>query len=120
MNRNAIFFVFGLVMDLYPRSKFESQLCNSAIELFRLALSLMIVLCVSPTYELGLSDTTNHVDMVKQQYSLLPYPPVTDRQILSMKLHYGRRKTQLPFFSSPVLSLDTINHFLFDGSNDFQ
>ena len=65
-------------------------------------------------------DTVSPEDLVKHQYSVLPYPPVSSDDIALEKLHYNGNKSELPYLIYPVLSLEPLNHFLYKGNNDFR
>ena len=66
-------------------------------------------------------DTISHDDVVKKQYSSLPYPPVNEYQIELEKIHYmSNYSKQYPFDMYAPITLENINHFLFNGNNNFR
>ena len=76
------------------------------------------------TYNSDLSrntgDTTNQDDIVRRQYSSLPYPAVTEDNLFLEKNHYDRKLENIrPYGISQQLALEKINHYLYNGDNDF-
>jgi hypothetical protein len=65
-------------------------------------------------------DTLTHDDIVRKQYSLLPYPAVSDNDILRLRNHYSSQDRHLPLFMAPSESLELLNHFLYKGRNNFK
>ena len=66
-------------------------------------------------------DTITQNDIVRSQYELLPYPTVTKERIEALRKHYGDEdKRDNPFSRVPGSDLETINHYLFKGANDFR
>ena len=65
-------------------------------------------------------DTITQDDRVRQQYALLPYPPVTESYIQRMKIYYDEDVRNIPFTISPGITLENINHFLYRGRNLFK
>ena len=91
--------------------------------------------CSIPMNKLGLvfyikgyiSDTVSEDDVVRIQYSSLPYPAFSHRGLESEYMHYksttrGRTKTNatIPYDMVFGFTLERINHFLFKGRNDFR
>ena len=65
-------------------------------------------------------DTLTQNDIVRHQYELLPYPPVTKESIEQIRKHYyNEDKRKDPLSRVPGSDLETINHYLFKGRNDF-
>ena len=65
-------------------------------------------------------DTLTQNDIVRHQYELLPYPPVTKESIEQIRKHYhNENKRKDPLSRVPGSDLETINHYLFKGRNDF-
>ena len=65
-------------------------------------------------------DTLTQDDIVRHQYELLPYPPVTKESIEAIRKHYyNEDKRKDPLSRVPGSDLETINHYLFKGRNDF-
>ena len=57
-------------------------------------------------------------DIVQMQYSLLPYPPLSRNELLNEKEYYKAHVTPLLF--SYQLQLEYLNHYLFQGGEDFE
>ena len=74
-------------------------------------------------------DTLTQSDVVRNQYSNLPYPAVTLEDLNAEKSYYddmrwpvnayGKLRNK-PFRVTPGVTLEAINHFLFNGRNDFR
>ena len=65
-------------------------------------------------------DTLTQNDIVRRQYELLPYPTVTKESIDALRKHYHNEdKHNDPLSRVPGSDLETINHYLFKGKNDF-
>ena len=74
-------------------------------------------------------DTLTQNDVVRNQYSNLPYPAVTLEDLNIEKSYYddmrwpvnayGKLRNK-PFRVIPGITLEAINHFLFNGRNDFR
>ena len=74
-------------------------------------------------------DTLTQNDVVRNQYSNLPYPAVTLEDLDVEKSYYDDMRWPLnaygklrnkPFRVTPGITLEAINHFLFNGRNDFR
>ena len=66
-------------------------------------------------------DTTSQDDVVKNQYSSLPYPPVSEHQMELEKIHYmSNYSKQYPFDMYAPITLENMNHFLFNGNSSFR
>ena len=66
-------------------------------------------------------DTISHDDIVVHQYSSLPYPPVNEHQLEVEKSHYmSNHSEKYPFSMYHSITLENINHFLFNGNNNFR
>ena len=66
-------------------------------------------------------DTITQDDIVRSQYELLPYPIVTKERIEALRKHYDDEdKRDNPFARVPGSDLETINHYLFKGENNFR
>ena len=74
-------------------------------------------------------DTLTQSDVVRKQYSTLPYPAVTPKDLNAEKTYYddmrwpvnayGKLRNK-PYRVTPGVTLEAINHFLFSGRNDFR
>ena len=74
-----------------------------------------------------ISDTVSEDDVVRIQYSSLPYPAFSHRGVESEYMHYKsttRRRTKtnatIPYAMVFGFTLEWINHFLSKGRNDFR
>ena len=66
-------------------------------------------------------DTISNTDVVRRQYLSLPYPPVNEDTLEYERVHYmGYYSKQYPFNMYYSLTLENINHFLFEGKTDFR
>ena len=64
-------------------------------------------------------DTITSNDLVTKQYEALPYPEFNEDDILSEKRYYNlEHKKPMYVFSS--IMLEMINHYLFQGNEDFR
>ena len=63
-------------------------------------------------------------DIVRKQYSLLPFPPVSKHDLAIESMYYSRRKIGnnlvKPFTAVTAFTLESLNHFLFAGRNNFR
>ena len=73
-------------------------------------------------------DTQSESDVVRIQYSKLPYPPVTDQSLAKEKMYYDDNINPIraygamrnkPYFVSYGTTLEAVNHFLFKGKSNF-
>ena len=74
-------------------------------------------------------DTLTQSDIVRSQYSKLPYPAVKSHILAQEKSYYdyygkrvmafGENRT-IPFSISFGITLEAINHFLYEGKNNFR
>ena len=74
-------------------------------------------------------DTLTQSDIVRNQYSTLPYPAVSHKVLAQEKAHYdnniwpvkayGKIRPK-PFSISFGVTLEAVNHFLFQGKNQFR
>ena len=117
--------VFDLPLDLYMKrskhvwinSKQNDHFCNSNIGIPTNNANTREQ--HSNLYQNG--DTITQNDIVRSQYELLPYPTVTKERIEALRKHYGDEdKRDNPFARVPGSDLETINHYLFKGTNDFR
>ena len=66
------------------------------------------------------SDTLSTSDAVTKQYLSLPYPSVSEEQLRAEKHHYLGPNRNDPHTTYTSLSLEYLNHFLYEGNNDFR
>ena len=65
-------------------------------------------------------DTMYPLDLVQTQYSMLPYPLVTNKDLLMEKRHYSTMKKSMPTVLYYTDTLENINHFFFQGKSNFR
>ena len=58
-------------------------------------------------------------DIVQRQYLMLPYPPFTKQDLENEKKYYQSSEDVPPLLFSYLIQLEYINHYLFQGKNDF-
>ena len=68
----------------------------------------------------GYSDTLTQDDIVQNQYSLLPYPAVSQESLTTEQYYYTSNRGNEPLRVVFSYILENINHFLFKGNNDFR
>ena len=66
-----------------------------------------------------LSDTLTQDDIVMKQYALLPYPAVSQQEIMKVKQHYNSVNRHIPYHTTPSQTLESLNHFLYKGKNGY-
>ena len=66
------------------------------------------------------SDTLSQTDAVTKQYLSLPYPSVSEQQLQEEQNHYMGPNRNMPHVTYTTLSLEYLNHFLYQGRNDFK
>ena len=65
-------------------------------------------------------DTNSQDDNVRNQYSSLPYPAVRKDHFLKEQNYYKNDSLRnIPYAIYPPIGLEYINHFLYNGVNDF-
>ena len=57
-------------------------------------------------------------DVVQKQYSYLPYPPISRTEWLAEANYY--KNHDIPFLFSYQLQLEYLNHYLFQGKENFE
>ena len=65
-------------------------------------------------------DTLSQDDSVRNQYASLPYPTVTEQHLEREKKYYDSDDFKTPYIRSFALTLERLNHFLYNGRNTFQ
>ena len=70
----------------------------------------------------GYYETLTKDDIVQNQYSLLPYPSVTEEDLADEKYYYEKlfSKRRKPYYYNYGITLEALNHFLFEGRNNFR
>ena len=64
-------------------------------------------------------DTTSQIDIVRRQYSYLPFPAVKKGDLYDEKYYYDSDLGDMPYLINLPIALEQINHFLYNGGNDF-
>ena len=71
----------------------------------------------SPTIN---GDTNSQDDIVRSQYSTLPYPAVNENDLRKEKSYYTNyRLRSRPYAIYRQIALENINHYLYNGTNEF-
>ena len=67
-------------------------------------------------------DTLTQSDIVRSQYTSLPYPLVTNQQLQDEKMYYENtyKIQKIPYKINYGITLEAINHFLYKGRNSFR
>ena len=65
-------------------------------------------------------DIIDHEDVVRKQYSSLPYPEVAQATLDREYDHYNLHMKQYPYYTVPTLNLENLNQFLYDGKFHFR
>ena len=68
----------------------------------------------------GYSDSVSTNDLVKKQYSILPYPTVGYDTIRREHMYYLSDNSNYPISSHYSLKLEYLNHYLYQGQNNFE
>ena len=66
------------------------------------------------------SDTLSQDDIVRNQYSYLPYPAVSKRNLAGELQHYKNKRNATLYNIIPAFTLESLNHYLYQGRNDFK
>ena len=66
------------------------------------------------------SDTLTQDDIVRNQYSYLPYPAVSKRNLAGELQHYKNKRNATLYNIIPAFTLESLNHYLYQGRNDFK
>ena len=65
-------------------------------------------------------DTFTQDDIVKKQYSSLPYPEIPLDEIVFTHNHYQSEFKHIPIRRPVAENLESLNHFLYKGENNFK
>ena len=65
-------------------------------------------------------DTLTHDDVVRQQYTSLPYPEISQDEIINTYNHYNGEFKHIPYMRPVAQNLESLNHFLYEGRNNFR
>ena len=66
------------------------------------------------------SDTLTQDDIVRNQYSSLPYPAVSKRELAAELQHYKNTQNTTPYNTIFAFTLESLNHYLYKGENNFR
>ena len=69
------------------------------------------------THEFEKYDILSADDIVRDQYNAMPYPPVTDEELLRDQNHYAEHESI--FELSYSSALEALNHYLYQGNRNF-
>ena len=70
-------------------------------------------------YELDNGDTVTSNDLVTKQYENLPYPEVSEMELINEERHYKDNKIN-PIEVFPSHTLEVNNHYLHRGKENFR
>ena len=112
----------SIVIDKTVKFDFKNHFCD-------IQFAQRDVNVKSNSAEIETFDTLSQNDVVRNQYSNLPYPAVTLKDLNVEKSYYDNKKWLVnaygelrvkPYWVTPGVTLEAINHFLFNGRNDFR
>ena len=66
------------------------------------------------------SDTLSQDDIVRNQYSSLPYPAVSKRELAVESQYYKNKQKTTPYNMIFAFTLESLNHYLYKGQNQFR
>ena len=66
------------------------------------------------------SDTLTQDDIVRNQYSSLPYPAVSKRELAAELQYYKNTQNTTPYNMIFAFTLESLNHYLYKGENNFR
>ena len=104
-----IFAIDYFEQDWYRPSKMNSKPCNFAFTLDK-----------NQSDETRLSDTLTQYDIVRNQYSSLPYPAVSKRELAVESQYYKNKQNTIPYKMIFAFTLESLNHYLYKGQNQFR
>ena len=70
-------------------------------------------------YESEKYDAILEDDIVRRQYKLLPCPPVPEKYLIREEQHYSANNKKI-FSHFYPLHLESLNHYLYNGRNNFR
>ena len=65
-------------------------------------------------------DTITQDDVVREQYTSLPYPEISQDEIIQTYNHYNGEFKHIPYMRPVAENLESLNHFLYEGRNNFR
>ena len=118
---SLMFFILNFTLSYELSNEHKQQIIENS--------NLGYDLTLKDTYFVEVYDTHCENDVVRNQYSKLPYPLVTDQSLAKEKMYYDNNMNPVkvygtmrnkPYFVSYGTTLEAINHFLFQGKNHFR
>ena len=98
----------------------SSQRSNCTIKEFCKALtSLSLIHFDQNKNDYEKYDGMSEDDIVRGQYKLLPYPPVPEQELKQEEKFYSENSFKM-YHNIHVLDLESLNHYLYRGQNDFR
>ena len=108
--KRNIFAIDYFEQDWNRPFKMNSKLCTFAFTLIN----------KKQSDETRSSDTLTQDDIVRNQYSYLPYPAVSKRNLAGELQHYKNKRNATLYNIIPAFTLESLNHYLYQGRNDFK
>ena len=65
-------------------------------------------------------DTLTQDDVVRKQYRSLPYPEISEDEIVKTYNHYKGELRHIPYMRIVAQELESLNHFLYKGKSNFK
>ena len=108
--KRNIFAIDYFEQDWNRPFKMNSKLCTFAFTLIN----------KTKSDETRLSDTLTQDDIVRNQYSSLPYPAVSKRELAAESQYYKNKQNTTPYNMIFAFTLESLNHYLYKGQNKFR
>ena len=108
--KRNIFAIDYFEQDWNRPFKMNSRLCTFAFTLIN----------KTQSDETRLSDTLTQDDIVRNQYSSLPYPAVSKRELAVESQYYKNKQNTTPYNMIFAFTLESLNHYLYKGQNKFR
>ena len=108
--KRNIFAIDYFEQDWNRPFKMNSKLCTFAFTLIN----------KKQSDETRLSDTLTQDDIVRNQYSSLPYPAVSKRELAVESQYYKNKQNTTPYNMIFAFTLESLNHYLYKGQNKFR
>ena len=100
----------NLEQDWDRTLKMNSSLCTFASTLINIK-----QLQISTVF-----DTLTQDDSVRKQYSSLPYPAVSRRELKAERQYYKIRQNTRPYKTFFAFTFESLNHYLYKGKSNFR
>ena len=108
--KRNIFAIDYFEQDWNRPFKMNSKLCTFAFTLIN----------KKQSDETRSSDTLTQDDIVRNQYSSLPYPAVSKRELAVESQYYKNKQKTTPYNMIFAFTLESLNHYLYKGQNKFR